>query len=427
MRSFISTCSLYLFMAGFIVAWWMLAFHTNSSQFSTGPGVSQSLFLKTATLLDELSPLQREGLHQALAGQVPLMLQFIDQWEQDAQFLAQKNIPGIQHLSPENYLQAHILGRLLNDSSPEILRQLNCRMNLDQMQDDSGQIVPIKDSFKRFLPQTYVAASFLLAIAKPEEIIALPKGIRRLPQLYKTDIVSRIPTNIDRIYSEGLFLACPDLAFVAPYSHPPALEVLRNQAIPLFTLNYINTPEDIIEALLKVGHASNHPLEAQLLAIFMEASFLAIDNRLHALQEGANGPLASRKMLFLYYHQYFMVPTLKSLTGQLMARALGHCPHLACPIPQNQDMWRIPYEQEKILHANPDCLIISMPYHYTPEYASGQRQILPLLEGFDPQRIVYVDESIQESPTQYIVLAYFDLFQAISSLLTQAASHEYSI
>ncbi len=133
--------------------------------------------------------MQREGLHQALAGQVPLMLQFIDQWEQDAQFLAQKGIAGIQHLSAENYLQAHILGRLLDDSSPETLRHLNCRMHLDQMQDDSGRIVPIRDTFQRFLPQTYVAASFLLAIAKPEEIIALPKGVRRLPQLYKADIV----------------------------------------------------------------------------------------------------------------------------------------------------------------------------------------------------------------------------------------------
>ncbi len=228
---------------------------------------------------------------------------------------------------------------------------------------------------------------------------------------------ARIPTNIDRIYSEGLFLARPDLAFVAPYSHPPALEVLRNQGIPLFTLKHSNTPEDIKEALLKVGHASNHPLEAQLLTIFMEASFLAIDNRLHALQNEIREPLATRRMLFLYYHHYFMVPTLKSLTGQLMARALEHCQRIACPIPENQDRWRVPYEQEKILHANPDCLIISTPYYYIPEYASGPRQTLPLLEGFDSQRIVYVDESIQESPTQYIVLAYFDLFQAISSLL----------
>ena len=56
----------------------------------------------------------------------------------------------------------------------------------------------LEDAYSRFLPQTYAAASFLLAIAQPHEIIALPKGMRHLSQIYQPEKLALIPENIDR-------------------------------------------------------------------------------------------------------------------------------------------------------------------------------------------------------------------------------------
>lgn len=407
---------LYFLLSGFIFGWWILAFFpTAASLPSTSTTYSQSLVLKTSDLLKELSHLQRNTLQSALSGHFPLMLEFIHQWDQDAQLLSQKGIKGIQRLPAETYFQARVLGHLLQYSSSELLRQINCKMNLEWIQDDHGCLVRIEDTFQRFLPQTFAAATFLLAIAKPHEVIALPKGMRSLPQLYSSKVLEDIPANIDRTHSEKLYLAHPDLAFVAPYSHPPALEVLRNQKIQLYTINHVNNVIEIQESLLKVGHASNHILEAQLLAIFMEASFISIDNRLKALQELADRSQPSRHLLYLYYHQHYMLPTTKSLTGQLMTRALRHCPHLSCPIPESQKEWRIPFEQEKILQAKPDYLIISMPYFVSPYQMITHQPALHQSEALRLQRIFYLDETIQESPTQYVVLAYFDLYQALAA------------
>ena len=417
MQRLLSSCLLYLVLGGFIVGWWVLAFPPVSPSMSSPSADSfQSLALKTASLLKELSPLQRDALQDALAGHFPSMLDFIDQWDQDAQILTHMNVKDIRRLPEEAYFQAHVLGHLLQNSSPESLRQLNCKMNLEWIKDDSGHLLHIEDTFQRFLPQTYVAASFLLAIAKPHEIIALPKGMRYLPQIYKPQALAQIPDNIDRINSEKLYSHRPDLAFVAPYSHPPVLEVLRNQKIQLYTLKQINTLADIQEALLKVGHVSNHILEAQLLAIFMEACLLSIDNRLQALHQTTEFSQTPHRLLYLYFHQHYLLPTTKSLTGQLITRALHHCPHLSCSLPQSQEEWRIPFEQEKILQAQPDILIISTPYHAHSQPIMHNHYALHQSEAFKAQRIFFVDETLQESPTQYIVLAYFDLFQALAAV-----------
>lgn len=406
-----STLFLYLFLSTFIVGWWVFAFRPTSSYPILTIETSQSLALKTSTLLEELSPLQRDALQRALAGDFPSMLKLIDQWDRDALLLANQGIPGIQRLSTETFLQAHVLGHLLLDSSPKSLRQLNCKMKLEWIHDDSGRLLHIEDHFHQFLPQTYCAASFLLAIAHPHEIIALPKGLRHLKQFSSTDILAKIPADINQMTSERLNLKKPDLAFVAPYSHPPALEALRNQNIALYSLNYVDTVEDIQEALLKVGHSSNHILEAQLLAIFMDASFISIDNRLRALQEKGSGSQVARKFLYLSQRQHYALPTQKCLAGQLMARALAQCPHLSGHIPENQSQWRIPFEQEQILQSAPDVMIISTYAHPSSPIDLALQET----QAFKSNQLFYIDEEIQESPTQYIVLAYFDLFEALTA------------
>lgn len=414
MMSRLTATPLYFLFVAFIAGWWLFAFRQTDSPFVPLAINTQSLALKTSQLLEELSPLQRESLHAALSGNFSLMVDLIEQWDLDAQILSRQGISS-QRLSSDHYLQAHILGHLIQNASPDFLRKLNCKMNLETISDDLGKGIKIEDTFDRYLPQTYVAASFLLTIAKPEEILSIPKGMRYLSQLYRPEQLALIPERLDRIVSEQLYLAKPHVAFIAPYSHPPALEVLRNQNIQLYTLKNIDTLEEIPEALLKIGHASNHILEAQLLAIFMEASFLAIDNRLQALFKDNRLNSDSYKMLYLCYRQNFTTPTSKCLTGQLMKRALDHSPQFSCPLPKSTDSWLLPIEQEQILHADPDFLLIATPMHANGPMLFHNSFALRHSKAFKSQKIFYLDEAIQDSPTQFIVLAYYDIYQALAS------------
>lgn len=397
----------YLLLTGFIVGWWMLAFQTTAKAPLFIHDVSQTLGLKTSDLLNGLSPFQRDVLKQALAGNFNLMLEFIDKWEEDALLLEEQGIKGIQHLSKERYYQAHLLGHLLNFTPSDSLQQLNWRINLERIADDDGRLFKIENTYRRFIPQTHLSAIFLLAIAPHSEIVGLPKGLRKEKSLYSSDSLALIPHDIDQLTSEKLFLKKSDLAFVAPYSHPSSLEMLQNQKIQLYTIRHIDTVEQIQEALLKIGHATNHILEAQLLAIFMEASFLSLDNRLLSLRKSK---YSMRSLLFLSHRQHYVRPTTKCLCGQLMARALKlSTPHLKS-VPENQRYWSIPIEQESIVQANPDCMIISSTSPPSQVKDATWRET----DAGQREQVFYLDESIQESPTQYIVLAYFDVCQALS-------------
>lgn len=404
---------LYLLLGSFIMGWWIFALCPTAPlpvPLSSDLSPSQFSILQSSTVLQNLSPLPRDALQRALAGHFPSMLAFIDQWDQDAEILIQQGVPGIQRLPYDTYFQAHLLGSLMQNCSGKFLRNLNACMHQAWIKDNSGRIFHNKNNFCRFLPQTHMAASFLLAIAPSHEIIALPKGLRQFQQLYSAEQLASIPEDIDLMDNEKLFLQNPDLAFIASYSHPLALEVLHNHKIHLCSIDSIHQVTEIRDALLKIGHSSNHLLEAQLLAIFMDACFLSIDNRLQALQtclaKSFRSPL---RLLYLSHWQYGSLPTTKSLAGQLLVRALRYCPHLLSFVPESQSEWRIPFEQEKIIQFDPDILILSTPVSISPLMSIAVEQT----KAFQSQHIFYVDEIVQNSPTQYVVLAYFDLFQAL--------------
>ncbi|CUI16236.1 putative secreted protein [Candidatus Protochlamydia naegleriophila] len=413
----LSTSILYLALASFVMGWWILAFRIHQPSSIQAPLSEQAaLTLQTSDLLPFLSPLQRDSLHQALAGDRRLMLELMSQWQKDSEVLMTKGVSGIQALTDDAFLQAHLLSRLIDESSDAQLSALNRHVRLKEIQDDAGRLIKLEDTFTRFLPQSYVAASFLLAIASPNEIIAIPKGLRDLPQLYAPDLLDRIPHQVEYYRGEKLYLARPHLAFIAHYSHPPTLEMLRNQGIRLCTIKNIDTLSDIQETLLKIGHASNHPLEANLLALFINASFMAIDNRLRALEQLTPHSTSSlTQVLYLYYHHQYMLPTTKSLSGQLVERAFSHCKSLKCPIKQSSTEWRVPFDQEKIINYNPDCLILSVPSSATgfKEWMETDK-VFQRLKALRSNRLFIVDETVQESPTQYIILAYFDLLQALA-------------
>ncbi len=390
------------------MSWWALAFQPMAIPVIIGQESNESLALKTSLLLEELSPLHRDTLHQALAGDYALIIQLIDQWDNDAKKLHARGVKGIQRLSDESLLQAHLLSHFILTSDQKTIRRQNCKLNLDLIRDDCGNSISISDHFKKYLPQTYLSASILLSIAPAEEIIALPRGLRGLTKIYSTELLNTIPEDIGAMNSERLYSKKPDLAFVAPYSHPPSLAVLNHQKIPLFSINYLDSVEDIKNTLLKVGHASNHILEAQLLALFMDACFFNIDNRLTFLNEKFRPGPIKKKFLYLSYRQHYEQPTQKSLTGQLMARAISFCPHLDGTIPEREDLWRIPFEQERLIQSSPDVMIISTMHPLVD-------QNLKETQAFNTQSIYCVDEVIQDSPTHYLALAYFDFFQALSA------------
>lgn len=399
---------LYFLLVGFVVGWWSLAFIPKKPSFVVKHTVS-SLELNTSTLLRELSPLKRSELAGALAGDFQLMWEFINRWDLDAEYLAVKGVAGVRRLSEDSFVQARILGHLLKTSSKETLAHLNAKMNVDKIVDEANHLGPIRGHFRRFLPQTYTAATFLLAIASPSEIISLPTGFRHVTQFYPEQLLEQIPSTSDGLFGERLFLEGPDVAFIAPYSHPLSLDMLRAQKIPLLSLGNIDTIEEVTGALLKVGRVAHHILEAQLLAIFMEAGFLSLDNRMHALQGEIEYAPKPSKLLYLSYYQNFAIPSFKSLTGQLLVRALSHFPNLSGFVPDAGDRWAVPCSQEEILEMAPDALIIA---NTLPHFCAA----LEGTEAFQKGRIFFMDEMVQTSPTQFLVLAYFDLFQALAAI-----------
>lgn len=364
-----------------LVIWWGVAFHTDPPSTASAVNTEQQSGANIPAY-KQLSSFSREDLKEALSGNFTMMAALIHDWDIDARYLKSLGVPGIAVLPPEKILESQLIARTLKAKTTT----------------PSG----------RFLPQTYVAASFLLAIADPSQIVALPKGFREQTTLYPRKMTEGIPLDIDRHHSESLLLSQPDLAFIAPYSLPSTVEALRNQGIKLFSINSLDTFEEICKVLMQVGEAVDRPQEALLLRTFMEAAMLATDNRLAF--ENQTRPLP--KTLYASYHSSFSLPTRKNLTGQLLMRAgvMEHMEELEMYVIQQQ--WSVPIDQEKIVNFKPDCLIISS------DNTQGLMKRIdsdPAFEGLRSscRRIAYVDEDIVNSPTQYIVLAYYDLVQAM--------------
>lgn len=387
MKKRLPSLFLYLVISIFIIGWWTYVFKEENipSIYSSISADTPSLALQTSALFPFLSPLKREDIRQALNGDVNLILQLIIDWDVDAQFLISQG-KRAQRIDSDHYVQAHLIHRSLKSSS-----------NTETPR-------------SRFFPQTHVAASFLLAIAKPQEIIAIPGSMRDLPKLYPSSLLNQIAYNTEELRDEKLFLARPQIAFISSYSHPATVQALTKQGIQLFSLKSCEKLSDITDALVQIGHATNHLLEASLLNIFIEACLLHLDNRMALLKDFASN--SDKKVLYVYYNQGYMLPTNKGLTGQLLQRASCYKPELSSSIVPSQHEWRVPLTNEQLLQINPHYLIISS---YQAEKMENTLASQSVLKNLQLEKIFYVDEYIQESPTQYIVLAYFDLFQALAA------------
>jgi len=393
----------------FILGWWFLAFQKSdlkpSHQLITSdPGPKVEIHF-----LSELSSFDRNTIQKALSGDTNTMIQLMAEWDLDAQIMEKHGVKGIRRLPQQLFLQGQILGRQLLNSTPEQLDRIREQVRSKKIIDDNGFTIALHQPPSRFLPQTYAAASFLLALTTPEHIVAIPQGIRNQTNLYPRSLTQQIPLDIDRYNAERLYQAKPEIAFVAHYSHPSVVQALNNQGVELFTLKAINTVKEIRNALVRIGNVVNRPLEAELLSLFIEAAMVAIDNRVQAYTTFQPNP--PQRPLFLNHALHYSVPTAKTLTGQLLARMGFHIENLD----EGKNEWMTPIDLEQIVNLNPDCLIIATSTEKPLYQKITQEPALANLPALQRQRLHFVDKETQFYPSQYIVLAYYDLAYAYTN------------
>lgn len=407
--SFKALC-IYCLISAIILGWWYLAFHNRSSTSNNFHELAIEQNTPNLSIPSPISIINRQELQEALGGNTSLMTQLIAEWDTDAQLLEDQNQINVKRLPRPTYLRSQLIGRQLSHSSPIQLEEMQNAAYSYPTLDDIGTPFHRQLSLKRFLPQTYVAASILLALADPAEISALPMGLREQTHIFPVELTSKIPIDIDRYHSEQLYLAQPQIAFVTHYSDPSVIEALRNQGMLLFTMRPINSIPEIGDALVRIGTVINRPLKAELLAIFIEAALLSIDNQMMLAKEAI-----PPRILYLNYHAQYSVPTLKTLTGQLLQRIADQKFAEIFSIPDQQTGWTIPIDQEKIVNFNPDCMIIAAARGKNIEKQISNEPAFAQLPAIRKSRIFCVDESVQQFPSQLIVLAYYDIAQAINS------------
>ncbi|MFQ5730175.1 MAG: hypothetical protein ACE5GN_07430, partial [Waddliaceae bacterium] len=114
-------------------------------------------------------------------------------------------------------------------------------------------------------------------------------------------------------------------------------------------------------------------------------------------------------------HAQYSLPTNKTITGQLLERLESHhkFTFVSPPAQDSYDEWMIPIEQENIVHFNPDCLIISSSNSEALKTQIKENPSFSQLSANKQDKIYFVDGNIFDSPTQYIILAYFDLAEVL--------------
>lgn len=389
-RKAVTTSLLYATSAGVILGWWYAAFAPSSSEPITSiEQAVQPTSTRLFSTLGTLAPIDRPVLHKALSGDIALMTQLIADWDIDAQLLEVTGHKNAKRLSSPSYLRSQVIGRQLLQANAS----------------SSNSHRP------KLLPQTYVSASFLLALTDHEQIVALPKGLREQVLLFAPEKTNKIPLDVDRYNAETLYMAQPEIAFIAHYSHPALVQALKNQGTELVTLTAENTIANIHQSIQQIGAIANRPLEAELLSLFMEAAMQAIDNRLLLVENSLlKDPL--QRILFVNYHTQYSLPTSRTMTGQILKR-MGIRNISMDGLFANQGDWLIPLNREQLACIDPQCLIIASPSPQTVKEHISNDPALSQLAAAKNHRIYFVDEAVQQFPSQYLVLAYFDIAQAL--------------
>lgn len=364
-----------------ITTWWSFAFMQQKKSTHTLSYRSAKKIYSTQQKNKSyfLSPMHRYEIAEALSGNIKTILDLVDAWDLDAKILKTEGVENIKTVDDSMLFRLKILSRLISYSD-------------ESLQTEKPLI----------LPQTYMAATYLLSIAPSYKIAALPKMLRSQP-LFSDEKMSAITQDIHRYNNEALYAMHPTVAIVAPYSDPTVVHTLNQQNIPTLTLETATTVEEIKHQLLTIGELANNTYEAEILSYFMQAALIAIENRFHLHKNQENKKVAVLK----YYQSFFQYPD-NSLTSHLIDRIDQKQFHF-----YKTDNYEV--SKEALLNYNPDILLISSLKSNDLEKSLLNDLYIQQTNAYKEGRVHFLDEAIQDSPTHFTVLAYFDLINAVTS------------
>lgn len=389
--------------------WWILAF----SPFSQAESPQDSpLPLHSSPKELPLSTLSRDELHCALLGDTQLAVRLIKQWDVDAQFLH------LTRLTPEERDQVDQLHRLLHHTPSQLRSSYQQSHTPSLVTDDQGQSISPPSPSSILLPQTYVAASFLSALCSPQNIAAIPKGIREQPHLFSPDWLAAIPLDTERANAEAIFLKHPSIALVASYSAPSAIEAFRQQGMDVMYFDHLESLSQIRSAFLRTAYLAQSPLKGELLTLFMRAAEIHLQNRLNALRSAFPQQTLPRT-LFLQHFTDYRTPSRRTLSASLL-RTL-ELDHLLCEVEKKKGngTWSHPLTAEEIIQLQPECLLLADDKEGHVRTQFLQNSAFQQLPAIQKGHLFSVDEETQMFPSQFALLSLYDLFHAIEQMALQ--------
>ncbi|MEC7840001.1 MAG: ABC transporter substrate-binding protein [Chlamydiota bacterium] len=408
----------YLASTTIIVLWWLTAFknpvatepfYYNSEALKNQARPKEELNFKS---IDSFS-LSRTEIKQAIDGDITVMGKLISEWDIEAEILEYKGYDNVKRLDRQDFIRSQIMTKTLCKADPSEIEIIRFQQRQRVVIDNTGHPLDLSLPYHKFLPQTYLSAGILMALIDPSQIVALPKGLRNQTSIYPEKTTSQIDTDIDSFHCERISLTAPDIAIVAQYySHPSTLQALSSQGIEMFCMGNICDIKDVKKSISDLGQICNRPLKSELMNIFIEAALNAIDNKRLTIEDSID--LAS--VLIVNHHTQYSLPGTKTLTFSLMKR-MG--------IPVNSTLfngsiddhaWSVPLQEEKIIGMNPKhLLIITLPNESILDYFY-QTELFDHIDASKNRNVTILDEQVQQSPSQYIVLAYYDINQALFNL-----------
>ncbi len=341
----------YLPLITFILCYWHITLH--------GPTYINSSFSIQHSN-------ERNHLKLALEGDFNLMTSLMATWE---------------NISPKTLLHAQDLAKDIQKTHPT--------------------------THPKLLPQTDLSAEILLAIASPQQFIALPSAV------CKRRSINHACLNCANLTSDHLYQLRPDIAFIGDYSNPRFVQALRSLKIETCLIKTACCLEGITSIIMQMGEVTKHLAEAELLSLFMKSCMIDLDKQIVAkLAQQKNKLNPSKKILYLTHYGQMALPDKYSLTWQHLKRLnnLGFSFQL---INSQEQEFPIIINIEKLQHLKPEVLLIGIPLDVSASSSMHWK-----ISHVTSCVITCVDDQIQQSPTQLYALAYYDLVHALMKVMT---------
>ena len=173
-----------------------------------------------------------------------------------------------------------------------------------QLTDGSGRTITVKARPQRIVSQTLGTDEILLAICRPERVIAFSKFA--LDPEYSNVVDIARERNARRVEStEDILTLNPDLIFIASYSRAEIAEQLQTTGAPVFRFASFDRIDDIKKNIRTVGYATGDDERAAEVVAEMERRIEAGRARIpkgvkppRVLSYGVTGSTAGGDTLF---------------------------------------------------------------------------------------------------------------------------------